>query len=225
GPIEGETYNQASTLSTNFEISDVVIHGSKHTQIDNYFGRAWVEGFHTSTAASTAMKLPLQTPRHSHGSAMLGFAYWCGEVVITVHNRSQNMLICAHSYDLEEQHSQVNEQSIFSLGAILVPPREVKTFRAPWYSQTPLRRPLDDPNEPSMGFLYVSSEGTSDFTVYLALHKPKFFFPLPCPMFTSNQSREAPRQPKSIAERKIELSSVARRTLEWARREVGAIDE
>ncbi|AIK23441.1 polyprotein [avisivirus B1] len=169
----------------NFTIKEVPIQTASHTLIPNFFGRAFYYGKYTSPAETSASVIPLKVPQYGHGSLMTMFAYFTGEVVLTVHNRGTGLLVLAHTYIIEEQHNPSDESTIFSLGAVLVPPGEVKTFACPYYAHTPLR-PLRLEDTPAFGYLYASGEGAIPFTVYISLRDPKFFLDMPQPAFTSN---------------------------------------
>nr|YP_009055017.1 VP1 [Chicken picornavirus 3] len=180
-PEEGETYSGQPNVFLNFDCVEVPIQGASHTLVRNLFGRLWLQE-HTVSPSSGPHVVKLEVPNESHAAILQCFAYFSGEVIISIRNGGDTTVIAAHTYIPEEQHNPVDEFSIMSLGAVIIPPLEIKIIRVPFYSPSPLRmirRHRDF--EPTFGYLYLCSPSTSNVTVYMGLANPNLFFKLPCP--------------------------------------------
>lgn len=190
---EGETYSGQPHVFLNFDCVEVPIQGSSHTLVRNLFGRLWLQE-HTVSPSSGTHVVNLEVPNESHGAILQCFAYFSGELILSVRNAGNTTVIAAHSYTPEEQHDPTNEFSIMSLGAVVIPPLEIKTIRVPFYSPSPLRMiRRHNTFEPTFGYLYLCSPSTTNVTIYMGLANPNLFFKLPCPPFTTNARTVASR--------------------------------
>lgn len=166
----------------NFEELKYNIFAVSHMDLDLIFARAWYQtGWDYTT--STTNWIDLTVPAASHGTLMKFFAYFAGEINIHVANVSEHAIQIGHVYD------PINEAGdITSRGTVLVPPGEMMTITAPYYSMLPLR----EVSGAAFGKLFINAlTGTGRVQVYLSLRAPNFLFTRPVPVKKTTQSAMA----------------------------------
>nr|WBV74374.1 polyprotein [Bat picornavirus BtSY6] len=143
-----------------------------YTQLSNVLGRGMFITDHRYDASTSSVKIDLHIPKKGHGTLMHCFAYWAGELNVTISNDSPNNIVAAHSY--REMPGRIEGAGVF-----VVPSRRVVTFTSPFYSETPLR-PLRWGNQPTFGYLYVNpGYEQGSLKVWISIRNPKFFIPTP----------------------------------------------
>uniref|UniRef100_A0AAU7E2L1 Genome polyprotein n=1 Tax=Rousettus bat picornavirus TaxID=3141905 RepID=A0AAU7E2L1_9VIRU len=157
----------------NFEELKYNIFAVSHMNLDLIFARAWYQTGWDFTTGSTNW-IDLTVPSSSHGALMKFFSYFAGEVNIHIANVSTHAVQIGHVYD------PINESGdITSRGTVLVPPGEMMTITAPYYSMTPLREVTGS----TFGKLFINAiTGSGRVQVYLSLRAPNFLFTRPVPV-------------------------------------------
>nr|ABZ79228.1 polyprotein [Duck hepatitis A virus 1] len=164
----------------NFETANVPIQGESHTLVKHLFGRQWL--VRTVQHASTVQELDLQVPDRGHASLIRFFAYFSGEIILTIVNNGTTPAMVAHSYSMDDLSS---EYAVTSMGGVMIPANSAKNISVPFYSVTPLRptRPIPGTSEATFGRLFMWTQSGS-LSVFMGLKKPALFFPLPAPTST-----------------------------------------
>nr|WBV74376.1 polyprotein [Bat picornavirus BtSY8] len=144
-----------------------------YTALSQIMGRAMFITDNQYQASTSSVHVALHIPKSGHGALLHYFAYWNGEINITISNDSDNNIVASHSY---KQLSGRLEGS----GVVVIPARRIVTFTAPFYSTKPVRLLVASNDNPVFGHLHVNpgyNEGS--FKVWVSLRNPNFFFPTP----------------------------------------------
>nr|ULF99606.1 MAG: polyprotein [Parecho-like virus] len=159
-----------------------------HMLLDYFFGRAWFVMKHNyDDEGRPTIHLDMEAPSSMHGAAMNYFSFWAGEINFHLVNNSDDPLAATHSYS----HEKSTIGPTTDLGVILVPPRQMISFAAPFYSWSPLRPVLAHHNGSSkinltFGILELAPEAPrGQIIIYASLRTPNFFLPKPFPIQTS----------------------------------------
>lgn len=158
----------------NFKSDQIDLHTRSHSEIDAYFGRSW--WFKDHTGADAAVGYELCFPLDSPPSLARLFAFWTGEIIITIQTDNKPAIV-AHCYqvpDFKGAHNTAVLQDLLGLGAVFVPRYSFKSLTIPFYSLDPLRCTL---TKNALGNLYLQSQGKCH--IYLALKSSSFFLPVP----------------------------------------------
>nr|QKE55038.1 MAG: polyprotein [Picornaviridae sp.] len=177
-----DTSEPASFL--NFKLAEVDIQSQSHSLLASYFGRA--SYYATIDPNSAAQRITLGFPLQTHFSLAYFYAYWSGELIVTIQT-TRDPVIATHSYT--DLGTNLSLQVLTSNGAIFVPRFTAKSFSCPFYSKTPLRSIYDNP---PLGYLYVNSPGTA--YVYIQLRNPNFFVKVSPPYYDVSAKLFAPVQ-------------------------------
>nr|AEP84767.1 polyprotein [Duck hepatitis A virus 1] len=168
----------------NFETANVPIQGESHTLVKHLFGRQWL--VRTVQHTGEVQELDLPVPDQGHASLLRFFAYFSGEVILTIVNNGTTPCMVAHSYTMDNLTS---EYAVTAMGGILIPANSAKNINIPFYSVTPLRptrpMPASQGGGLTFGRLYIWTQSGS-VSVFMGLHKPALFFPLPAPTYTTH---------------------------------------
>ncbi|AIU94297.1 polyprotein [pasivirus A3] len=159
-----------------------------HMLLDYFFGRAWFVMKHNyEDEGRPTIHLDMEAPSSMHGAAMNYFSFWAGEINFHLVNNSDDPLAATHSYS----HEKSTIGPTTDLGVILVPPRQMISFAAPFYSWAPLRPVLAHHNGTSkinltFGILELAPEAPKgQIIIYASLRTPNFFLPKPFPIQTN----------------------------------------
>lgn len=159
-----------------------------HMRLDYYFGRAWlVSKYNYDDQGRPTIHLKVNAPSSMPGAAANFFSFWAGEVNFHVVNNSNDPLAVTHSFSHETSTIGPTE----GLGLIIVPPREMISFAAPFYSWSPMRPVLAHREDKSstkitFGVLELAPEAPiGQILVYASLRTPCFFLPKPFPIQTT----------------------------------------
>lgn len=181
----GDGADESATCFVNFKLVDVPITTTPHTNVDAIFGRS-VFMFDVTNQTGRYVITPLHNPRadatnkRSTFNILSCFAYFAGEITITAVNFSKlNEAYIGHTYT-KENAGDLNE--LINYGTIIVPPGGVKTFNAPFYSETPFRA-LN--GEEALGFfLSYCADSTATIRVYASLRNCQFVGMAACANYT-----------------------------------------
>nr|WLK83186.1 polyprotein [Duck picornavirus] len=187
-----EDEDDVTVCFVNFDTTPVDIDGASHTSSSVLFGRSWYVGALTAQAPNLN-NLAIYTPRQGVPSLLRSVAYWSGEVVFTVISYSDNPAYVAHTYD--EAHGVSTLADLTTLGAVIIPPRQTKTFVAPFYSVNPLRCTASASgrwfSSPIFGHLVAYIDG-GRVEVFQSLRRPNLFAPVIMPSYVSTFSEQEP---------------------------------
>lgn len=156
----------------NYNIKKVEIESESHTSLRNYFGRSWWHG--SANAQVESFELSPSTSGHSMMSFF--YAYWSGELDVTIMNDGTSIVGASHTYDEELDPEGVTEKYLMSEGCVFIKPGDMYTMLCPFYSPTPMRC-LHHSN--SLGYLRTVSSDRHKIQVFLAMSRPNFFFKMP----------------------------------------------
>ncbi len=201
----GDGADESATCFVNFRLVDVPITTTPHTNVDAIFGRS-VHMFDVTNQTGRYVITPLHNPRadasnkRSTFNILSCFAYFAGEITITVVNFSKlNEAYVGHTYT-RENAGELNE--LINYGTIIVPPSGIKTFNAPFYSETPFRA-LN--GEDALGyFLSYCADATATIRVYASLRNCQFVGLAPsanytvAPISPPTVSNQGPRTPRLV---------------------------
>lgn len=165
------------------------IFSKDHMRLDYYFGRAWFVMKHNYEGEERLpFYIPVDAPSTMPGAAMNFFSFWAGEVNFHVVNNSDDPMAVTHSYSHETSTIGPPE----GLGIIMVPPRQMISFAAPFYSWSPLR-PVHAHHEEgkltkvTLGVLKLVPEAPrGQVLVYASLRTPCLFLTKPFPIQTTS---------------------------------------
>lgn len=195
----------------NYEIEHIPIQSESHTLIKNFFSRQFYYGTETLTE-NEPLRIWLETPKYSPLQLCRLFAYWTGEVVITVANDSAFPIYVCHQYEDKELGGL---RSMAMSGALIVPGYGAKSINVPFYSKIPLRSTEGKQNQwstdaqqhsPCFGFLTLYSKANTTCTVFLGLKDPNFFFQVPIPTLANFTDQGKKRHNKKSYDKLPSLS-------------------
>lgn len=159
-----------------------------HMRLDYYFGRAWfVSKYNFDNESRPTIHIQMEAPDKMPGAAMNYFSFWAGEVNFHVVNNSDDPMGITHSFSHEKSTIGPTD----GIGLIIVPPRQMISFAAPFYSWSPLRPVRAHRHGSSLikltfGVLELAPEAPKgQAIVYASLRTPCFFLPKPFPIQTS----------------------------------------
>ncbi|AHV82114.1 polyprotein [aalivirus A1] len=164
----------------NYEIEKIPIQSESHTLVCNVFSRSYYYKALT-VGANTVEDELLEVPMKGVLSMLRCFAYWSGELVLTVQNEGDDFMAVAHSYG---DYTPADYEGLVAMGAIIIPPKTIKTVNVPFYSGTPLRvlRPgAMGAAQPAFGRLFMWSLNGTSGHLYISLRKPQLFGLVPVP--------------------------------------------
>lgn len=178
----------------NYEIEKIPIQSESHSHIKTFFARQVL--YRTAPIAENVVeKLPLTTPTRTQMQLLRMFAYWSGEIVITVSNDSQYPIFVSHTYENKDMNSL---DDMTMAGCIIVPGGGSKSINFPYYSETPLRSLEGTQNQwsydstaPCFGYLYLFCKATTTCSIFFALKDPNLFYQIPIPNTTAESTRTA----------------------------------
>nr|QKE55040.1 MAG: polyprotein [Picornaviridae sp.] len=167
----------------NFDIQPVQIQSQSHTQLSTLFGRSWFLTYVHENEPGEGESIAVKVPDHGVASLMRFYAYFSGEIVITVMNDSERFSVVCHTYtddwaapDLGPSHTDLELGQLAAAGMVVVPPHSIKNISIPFYSPTPLRK-LSGKN----AFGYLWWYAALDTNLFMSIPKGNFFFKIPVP--------------------------------------------
>nr|UYQ90442.1 polyprotein [duck egg-reducing syndrome virus] len=158
-------------LFINYEVDHIPIQSQSHSNVNALLGRIQHYGKFTLTAA-TINQAEITLVNKRPYKILETVAYWSGELLFSILNHCPSPLYFAHKYT---SYNFTNQEDMMAHGVILIPANGMKTINIPFYSDTPLRRTIDN-----FGRIALLSKEAGQVEVNIAFRKPSFFFPIPC---------------------------------------------
>nr|AVM87442.1 polyprotein [Wenling fish picornavirus 1] len=144
-----------------------------HSNIQSLLGRAGYVG--EVVFAGALINTEIKIPTDGHMSILRLFLFWSGNLNIHMSNESDDLVAVAHTYGQPE----LTQSSISSEGEIIVPPRQMMTLRAPFYSETPVRMIRD---AAPLGYLMIAPRASGgSLKLWISFDNPNLYFPTGTP--------------------------------------------
>ncbi|AUW34306.1 polyprotein [grusopivirus B1] len=171
--------DEEPTNFINFEVMNVETMSEDHGELRHCLGRMTYATTIDSPSNTRFAVKPLPIPLYGVARIIRGFAYWSGNLIMGIHNRSTKSAIVAHSYYDSGLYNHWNQ--LFTTGAVIVPPNESKVVKIPYYCQYPFM-PTAAPD--ACGHVHTyQMDGSID--IFLSFREANFFFPIPLPLTTT----------------------------------------
>lgn len=157
----------------NAEIIPVTTIRADHMRLDNLLARGQRIGEIDVTTSGTVWSVPV--PTEGFMSILKLFAYWAGDLTISVWNATTSGVTVSHSYC---ENLQSSSDIATCCGCVIVKPGEFAALDCPFYSRTPLR--LIGGGNP-FGRIITSGFVSGKMEVYLSFRRLSLFFPVGVP--------------------------------------------
>lgn len=144
-----------------------------YTRLSLLLGKMEFITDHEYAANTSEVHIGLHVPKKGALSLVHLFAYWNGEVNITITNDSNNSLIVRHTYTNDSVRIDNNAH-------LAIPPRRIASFTVPFYCRDNMRKIIGDSNDPVFGHLFFNcGYEQGSFKVFMSLREPNCYYMMP----------------------------------------------
>nr|AVM87453.1 polyprotein [Wenling scaldfish picornavirus 2] len=164
----------------NAEIIPITTVKADHMDIQSLLGRGQRVGEVTLVAGKVQYyNIPL--PTEGHMSILKLFAYWAGDLVVSLYNSTDFVVTAAHTYvtGLPESYN-----SVTAFGSVIVKSKEFASLDVPFYSLTPARIVS---GTKALGQLVLHGFGAGDVEVYVSFRRINLYVPVGVPLRATKQ--------------------------------------